>query len=636
MLLRPAPRTTPTEWARKSRAYPPTSGRPGARDPSYTPYVIDFANALDSVSHGVICLVCGSQMGKTDAVLDMIGWRLDTKPRPQLYVGPSKAFLEDQLEPRVMALLDQAPTLKNKVARGKRMKKTRKLVAGVPLRMAWAGSPTQLSSDQAGDVHVDELDRMGSDVGGEGDPLTIVKARGFTFKDRKVVVTSTPGKGSIEAEKDPDSGLEFWKKADPRDIESPIWKLWQSGTRHHWAWPCPHCAEFFIPRFKDLRWPEKATAEEAQRLAWLQCPRPTCESLKIGEDHKANMNARGVYVAPGQRVEVDGTVIGAPPAALTRSLWVSGLASPFVTFGERASAWLEAAESGDPEQIQGVINTGFGELFSPGGGDAPEWTEVAALRQPYPFRDVPAGAVFLTCGVDVQKNRLVYVIRGWGARQESWLTEHGEIWGETEQDEVWADLAELIDSRVGGARIRLTFVDSGFRPGKTDVIPEHKVYEFCRQHARGVRACKGYGARNTPLSVKTLEVTPRGKTAKYGLELVRLDSDFFKSWIHQRIRWPEDQPGGWHLSADATEDYCRQIVSEARARLASGGHKWVRRSKQNHYLDAEALAYAAAYMVGVQRIPGPREIPKTAEAPPPVPVVHRPARRGPVRSNFMA
>ena len=97
-------------------------------------------------------------------------------------------------------------------------------------------------------------------------------------------------------------------------------------------------------------------------------------------------------------------------------------------------------------------------------------------------------------------------------------------------------------------------------------------------------------------------MTPKGGKSKYGIDLVRLDSDFFKSWVHQRVRWPDDQPGGWHLHQDVDEDYCRQIVSEARMRKPSGGATWVRRSSDNHLLDAEAMAYAAAYMLGVQRM----------------------------------
>jgi hypothetical protein len=68
------------------------------------------------------------------------------------------------------------------------------------------------------------------------------------------------------------------------------------------------------------------------------------------------------------------------------------------------------------------------------------------------------------------------------------------------------------------------------------------------------------------------------------------------------VRWPDDQPGGWHLPSDATEAYCRQIVSEGRVKKPSGGSMWVQRSRENHFLDCEAMAYAGAYMLGVQRI----------------------------------
>jgi len=202
----------------------------------------------------------------------------------------------------------------------------------------------------------------------------------------------------------------------------------------------------------------------------------------------------------------------------------------------------------------------------------------------------------------VQKNRLVYVIRGWGVRQESWLIEQGELWGETEHQGVWTDLADVQDRPLGDLVIRRAFIDSGFRPGKKDEVPEHRVYEFCRRHARVAYAVKGFDHRDQPLSVKRIDVTPKGKAARYGLDLVRLDSDFFKSWVHQRVRWPDDQPGGWHLPSDTTEAYCRQIVSEGRVKKPSGGYLWVQRSRKNHFLDCEAMSYAAAYMLGVHRI----------------------------------
>ena len=89
--------------------------------------------------------------------------------------------------------------------------------------------------------------------------------------------------------------------------------------------------------------------------------------------------------------------------------------------------------------------------------------------------------------------------------------------------------------------------------------------------------------------------------------------------MHERVRWPDDQPGGWHLPSDTTEAYCRQIGSEGRVKKPSGGYTWIQRSRDNHFLDCEAMAYAAAYMLGVQRIadtaqprqPKPKSRPQT-------------------------
>lgn len=585
--------------------------RPGPRDPSLTPYVIEFERAFDSVSHAVICLVCGSQMGKSETVLDVIGHRFDQRPTPALYVGPSQDFIVDEIEPRVMDLINTSVALSRKLSRGKKNKRFRKVIGGVPLKFAWAGSATQLSGTTAGLVVVDEYDRMMGDIKGEGDPLELTKARGFTFKARKYGVTSTPKRGNMEIEKDQASGLEFWKRMPPEDIESPVWKLFQSGTMYHFAWPCPQCDEYFIPRFKQLIWPEDATAAEALESAHCECPR--CGGV-IEEHHKPQMNARGVYVAPGQTIDADGTVHGEPPKSTTASFWVSGLCSPFVTFGERASAYLDAKASGDQEKLQTVINTGFGELWAPGGGDAPEITEVKSRGQPYKLGDLPAGTVYLTCGVDVQKNRLVYVIRAWGPRATSWLVDHGELYGETHEEEVWGDLADLLSTPVHGMMIKKCLIDSGFRPGKPFQVPINRVYEFCRLHARVCAPTKGRQTQSVPLRRSKIEVTPKGTTRKYSLELLLVDTDWAKSSIHERIRYPEDALGAWLLPGDIGENYCRQIVSESRIKKPSGQVQWVPRSKENHYLDCEALNWAAGYLLNAQRIREGRGLRETQAA----------------------
>jgi phage terminase large subunit GpA-like protein len=607
---------TPDEWAIKNRRYPAGTGKPGPRDPGLTPYVIPWARALadGSGKYRRVVLITAAQSGKTDAMLDVIGSRLDTRPTPTIYVGPSLDFVTNQFEPRLMELFDQAPALSGKIARGQKNKKTRKTVAGVQVRLAHAGSSTALKSSSAGLALVDELDQLAADVRGQGDPLSLIIARGDTFSDFVCGIASTPSIGVGDVENDSISGLDFWKMAPPEDLQSPIWRLFQTGTRHHWAWRCIHCTEFFIPRFAHLKWESgqgegehKTTPAQARRSAYVQCP--GCGAVLTDQD-KPELNAGGVFVAPGQSIAVDGEVLGEPPDSSTLSFWVSGLASPFVSFGQRAETYLDAVREASVEKIQVSINAGFGELFSVGGGDAPSWAEVAECRSEYKLGEIPVGVRVLICSCDVQKNRIYYIVRGWGERATSWLIECGVLYGETIDEAIWSDLGDLIREGTGGRPLRLVLIDGGYRPGGVDELPLNRVYDFARQYPRLVRVTKGSSTpMRTPLVSSNIEVTRSGSAAKAGLKLLRLDTDRFKSELFERIRRPQGQPGAWYLPHDASEDYCRQVVSEARVRLASGRIKWVRRSRENHYLDCESMNVAGAHLLNVARIgamPGPK------------------------------
>jgi len=625
-LLRPTLETTPDEWGAKNRTYPPTSGRPGPRDPSLTPYTIDFGRAVASRRFRRVVLAMMAQGGKTETLCDVLGQRLDQRPVPILYVGPNRQFLQEQFEPRLMALLDEAPVLSGKVARGKRMTKTRKLVAGVPLRLAHAGSSTALKSDPAGLAITDEADELMANVKGQGDPVGLVDARGDTYEDFVHAMVSTPSRGMKETERDEASGLEFWKIQAAEDIDSTIWKFWQQGTRYHWTWRCPTCRERFVPRFSCLRWDgqddDSATPAQAKATAVIVCPSNGCILEEAG---KAEMNATGRYMAPGQTVTDDDVVVGEPPTSDTASFWVSGLCSPFRSFGDRAAAYVEATQSGDPEKVQTVINAGFGEIWAPMSGDVPEWHEVRAQRQPYAMGDVPEGVRLITAGVDTQGNRLVFVVRGWGERQESWLIRHGQLYGDTRLDDVWVDLwDQVLNADYAGKRIRMAFIDSGFRPDKPSMGDIHKVYDFCRRHTFSVRATKGWAKRKQPISASKIEVTTRGR-AKFGLELVNLDTDFLKEWVHARIRWPVAQPGGWHLHDEVDEEYCRQVVNEARTRKPGGGYIWVPRGRSHDYLDCESLAFAAAKFSGIDRWRSTQMARTQSEAPDAAPTQRKPA-----------
>jgi phage terminase large subunit GpA-like protein len=574
---------TPDQWADANRKLPPGSAEPGPWRSSRAPYMLDIVRACIKPLYKRVIAVMGSQMGKSAGLLNVIGHRLDDDPAPIIYVGPTRNNIDSVVEPKIMEMFRSAPSLWAKLQKGKKSTKIHKRVAGVSLRLAWAGSATELASDSAVIVLVDEIDRMEDSVKGEGNVFELAEARTSTYPDGKAVGTSTPTEGNIEVFVHPVTGIEHWGVSDM--VVSPIWRLWQEGSRHEWAWPCPDCNEYFIPRFKHLWWPEKATPDIARREAKLLCP--SCGVL-IGDEHKASMNKQGVFIAPGQSVE-NGKVVGEADTASvdTASFWVSGISnfSSKKTYGYLAKKFLAAARSGESERIQGVINTDFGELFRVG-GEAPEWTLVKDRIKPYKIGTVPQGVRLLTAGVDVQKNRLVYTVRGWGARFESWLIEHGEIFGETDKPDVWFELQDLLQASWGGKTILKMAVDSGYQT--------ESVYQFCRNNKALAMATKGQEKLDKPFRASVIEINDRGKKLKKSVVLWHFSADLVKSWVHSRLTWPHDQPGGWWLPENISDDYCKQIVAEARVVKPSGKAVWIKIKKDNHYLDAEALAYLAA------------------------------------------
>lgn len=644
-ICRPSQKRDPADWAADNRVYPETSGIPGPRNPWLTPYMIPWSSAAHNGGYRRVVAVTSAQSGKTDSMLDIIGARLDQRPAPIIYVGPTKDFLTDQFEPRLMGLLDEAESLTNKVVRGRRMKKTLKHVAGVRIRLAHAGSSSALKSDPAALALIDEFDEMMANVKGQGDVLGLVEARGETYADFVTAITSTPARGLVEVELDEDTGLEFWGVSDTDDLESPIWKLFQEGTRHHWAWPCRHCSEYFVPRFRQLHWPKDATPSQAKRSAYFSCPR--CGGVHTNDD-KEWMNARGAMVAPGQRialVEDAPSVTGAPTESSTLSMWTSGLCSPFVSWGQRAETYLTALQSGDEDRVQTAMNASFGECYSiTASGDVPEWQEVMERRLPYEPRTVPSGGLRLVMGVDVQKFSLYFVIRAFGARGTSWLVDYGQLHGPTEADDVWAQLAEMMLQPVAGMQIERVFIDSGFRPDKPEQGNEHKVYEFCRRFSWLCWPTKGRDVMTPPYRVSKIEVKPDGKRALYSVNLALLSTDFFKSLVISRLRTPIDVPGAFYVHSDVDEDYCRQVTSEARI-LKGSKPQWVKRSRDNHLLDCEALCSAIGYTLNVQRIPegvhrseggSPPLTPEagTAEGDPPLPPPKKSGGGGAYRNRF--
>lgn len=194
------------------------------------------------------------------------------------------------------------------------------------------------------------------------------------------------------------------------------------------------------------------------------------------------------------------------------------------------------------------------------------------------------------CTVDVQKRRLVYVVRAWFAGMGSMLLEHGELWGETDQDGVWDQLSDLIDTEYDGHSISMTGIDIGYR--------DDQVYRFINDGNKNrVIALRGRDKLDKPFRKEIVEVDKKGKTRKRGDARWAFDSPFAKRWVHGRFNREDTRTGWWLLHQQVSEGYCKEIVGEE-WREAEGIFVKV---GENHALDCEAMQYIMALRDKLQR-----------------------------------
>ncbi len=591
-----------------------------------TPYCVPILRAHRNRWVRVVSYVMARQMSKTQGVMfNEMGRRADDQPGPMLYVGTTELFVRNKIEPKVTDMLRTTPSLRDKTAWGHGSSKYVKNINGIGLKLAWAGSDAMMQGDENVLVFVDEVDLVEAErpKATEGTVVGMAEATTSTFPDSLLSLTSTPTHGRAVAYRHPNTGIWHWAIPDniAAEVKSGIWKYWLSGTRHEWGWPCPECRAYFVPR-SNLLGPrgDDVTAAEANRSGHLVCP--SCGS-ELRDTKRSWMNDRGVMIAPGQRpIDYDDSMgcysDGGPgpvlevlsgddctqhrvawgdahiePGSTDVSFWVSGIAS-FSTkknWGFLASQLAKSAQRKDPQAEQAVYNIDFGEVYQRK-GSAPEWEHIKTLRDEYQLGQVPRPVTTLTIGVDVQGNRLVVVVRGWAPNSDlsSWLVWRGELWGETDQLEVWHRLREeVLRAEFDGLQVSLMAVDSGYR--------KRDVYDFCADNMALSVPTKGRDTMDRSWYPQPIELGWDDKTTWDGLHLWHVNTDVVKSWVHSRMRRPIDQPGAWRVPDNIDDDYCKQVTAESRV-VENMKPKWLVHG-ENHYFDAECLAYFAAEQVQI-------------------------------------
>ena len=187
-------------WADKNRMLSgKASAEPGLWRTSRTPYLREIMDTLsDEHPAKDICFMAASQVGKTEVLLNWIGYTVDHAPAPMLTVQPTVDTAEKYSKQRIAPMIELNKRLLAKIpASRKRDSGNTTLVKEFPggvLVMTGANAASALASMPIKKLALDETDRYPIDVDGEGDPISLAEQRTVTFARAKRYKASTPGR----------------------------------------------------------------------------------------------------------------------------------------------------------------------------------------------------------------------------------------------------------------------------------------------------------------------------------------------------------------------------------------------------------------------------------------------------------
>ncbi|MBR1486259.1 MAG: phage terminase large subunit family protein [Synergistaceae bacterium] len=192
----PPPDLTIADWAdAERRISPEASAEPGEWRTSRAEYQREIMNAISDPLTERIIVMTAAQIGKTEILLNTIGYFIDQEPCPILCLNPTiemgEAFSKDRLAP----MIRDTPALQNKIqdprARDSGNTLRHKKFPGGHITIAGANSPASLASRPIRVLLCDEIDRYPISAGTEGDPLTLAMKRTQNFWKIIIVWLST-------------------------------------------------------------------------------------------------------------------------------------------------------------------------------------------------------------------------------------------------------------------------------------------------------------------------------------------------------------------------------------------------------------------------------------------------------------
>jgi phage terminase large subunit GpA-like protein len=506
-----------------------------------------------------IVVMKSAQVGWTEIVNNTIGFHVDQEPAPILLLQPTLEMAEAWSKDRLAPMIRDTPCLRDRIADPKARDSGNTLLhkrfTGGHLTIVGANSPSGLASRPIRVLLCDEVDRFPVSAGTEGDPIDLARRRTATFRNRKILMGSTP---TVKGQSRIETAFE------------------QSDQRYYYV-PCPHCETFQRLTWSQVKWPEN----EPEHAGYV-CAH--CGTILTDADKPA-MLSRGEWRGSKAFNGIAG-------------FHISEIYSPWSSWPEMAQAFLRAKKF--PETLQTWVNTALGETWEEK-GEGVETGSLLSRREPYTTSALPQEVTLITAGVDVQDDRLEVFVYGWGTDEESWLLEHKVLRGDPGQEPIWQDLdayRRTVWTIEDGRRlpIEATAVDSGGHFTQ-------QVYRYCvKRKAQRVFAIKGMAGSGRLAWPKFAK---RSGASRAQVFVIGVDT--IKSLIYGRLKLTAPGPGYLHFPEAVDQSFFDQLTSEVLLHKVIQGRRvsfWKPKSTsvRQEALDGTVYAYAALLGRGVETL----------------------------------
>lgn len=576
------PPIKPSEWAEKYRIVAEgTSPHPGKWRNAKTPFLIEIMDCM-APSHWAkrVTVMKSVQVSGSEGISNVLGWIIDVSPGPTLVVHPTIEAGRDWTTEKFEPTIDATRRLKRKVSNvvirgrdGSTLK--RKRFPGGSIVVTGANSAAGLRQKSVRNVILDDFDEFPLNVGGQGDPVEMARARKTSFEKSgqdKELNVSTPTLKSV----------------------SRTYRQYMAGTQGAWHVPCPQCGAEQVLKFggRDTKYGLKFAAEAPHRAHYV------CEANGCILQHwqLEGMNAQGRWIH------------AMPLPGREPSYHLNSLISPFTTWDHIAEKWIAA--QGDPEKLKTFVNLQLGEPWDEA-GDRPKAEELLKRRETWAEGTIPLGPLLVTLSADVQGDGIWYEFIGHGRDRQTWSLQHGFIAGDT-GTETGSAFKELDGLRLkkfrdafGNDRVAdATGIDANY---ETDV-----VVSWCRARPNCYPLRGEEGWKQPPWTNKPTarEYSERGKARRKGPKTYPVGTWQLKSRHYGALKVKKEPetilfPASYcHFNQDWSEADFTQLLAEvfAEQRNRKTGkvtRGWHQVEADNHLLDCRVYGLALAEKLGV-------------------------------------